>query len=322
MNRPARNNERTSFNERTSISAIQQIRQHSRQLVRELNILKGVYLDTGYTFTQCHVLFELSLHPLTLLELAERLLMDKSNTSRTVKRLVEQGLVQIEKVSGDQRQKLFRLTTKGLKALSAATDVADLQVSQALQTLDPDQQQQVVQGLQLYSEALRKSRLQQRYEIRSLGKRDNEAVARLIRSVMTEYQAVGPGYSIDDPEVDDMYGHYRGRESCYLVITRDQQIVGGGGIGPLQGGNTDTCELRKMFFRPDTRGLGLGRQLLTMLMEQAWKREYRQCYLETLDRMWRTNQLYRKFGFQPLDQPLGNTGHCACDRWYLLSLDT
>jgi DNA-binding MarR family transcriptional regulator len=67
-----------------------QIRQHSRQLDRELDNVKGVYPDTGCTFSQCHALFELSVHSsLSLMELADNLLSDTSNTSRTIKKLVE-----------------------------------------------------------------------------------------------------------------------------------------------------------------------------------------------------------------------------------------
>ena len=69
---------------------INEIRQHSRQLVRELDLVKGSYLDTGYTFSQCHVLFELSVNKsLNLLAIADNLLIDKSNASRTVKQLTE-----------------------------------------------------------------------------------------------------------------------------------------------------------------------------------------------------------------------------------------
>ena len=73
---------------------VSQIRQHSRQLVRELDIVNGAYMGSGYTFSQCHVLFELSSHnSLNLMELADILLIDKSNTSRTVKKLVELELI-------------------------------------------------------------------------------------------------------------------------------------------------------------------------------------------------------------------------------------
>jgi putative acetyltransferase len=302
-------------------STISQIRQHSRQLVRELDVVKGVYLGTGYTFSQCHVMFELSQHqPLNLMELSENLLIDKSNTSRTVKKLVELGLVKAAKVSSDNRQKLFSLTAKGRKALRTTTGLADQQVQRALVHLSEAQQEVVIAGLQLYANALRKSRLQSNYSVRLIQKQDNPQVARVIREVMTEFQAVGEGYSIDDPEVDDMYGSYRDKRSCYYVITTESKVVGGGGIGPLQGGDSSTCELRKMFFVPEIRGIGLGQRLLKLLLEAAKERKFNQCYLETLDRMWGANELYRKNGFELLEKPLGNTGHCACNRWYVRNL--
>ncbi len=302
-------------------STVSRIRQHSRQLVRELDIVKGVYLGTGYTFSQCHVLFELAQHKsLNLLELAEILLIDKSNTSRTVKKLVGMGLVLAEKVTSDNRQKLFSLTAKGQKVLQATVGLADQQVKQALENLSEQQQETVIQGLKLYAGALRKSRLQAPYQLRPIRKQDNVQVTRIIREVLTEFQAVGAGYSIEDPEVEDMYGSYRNRRSCFYVIELDEKVVGCGGIAPLSGGDEFTCELRKMFFLPATRGLGLGRRLLRLLLDEARKRGYQRCYLETLDRMWGANELYRKNGFQLLQQPLGKTGHCRCDRWYLLEL--
>lgn len=302
-------------------STVSQIRQHSRQLVRELDVVKGVCLGTGYTFSQCHVLFELSAHgKLKLMDLAEILLLDKSNTSRTVKKLVELGLVKVEKVTTDNRQKLFSLTSKGEKALRATTSLADQQVEKALENLGPDQHEQVIQGMQLYANALGKSRLQSGYSIRRILKKDNPQVAGLLRQVMTEFGAVGAGYSIDDPEVEDMFGSYRNARSCYFVIAIDGRIVGCGGIAPLKGGDRFTCELRKMFFLPETRGKGLGRRLLLQLLDEARKRGYKKCYLETLDRMTQANELYRKNGFELLEKPVGKTGHCSCDRWYLLHL--
>ncbi len=300
---------------------INQIRKHSRQLVRELGVVKNVYLGTGYTLSQCHVLFELAAgQSAGLLELAGKLLWDKSNTSRTVKKLVELGLVKTERTSTDGRQKKFSLTAKGERALRSTTGLADQQVEQALQHLGKEQQDQVIRGLQLYANALMKSRLQSGFTIRPIQKRDNTWIGRVIRNVMTEFQAVGEGYSIHDPEVDDMFAHYREKRACYFVIVRDQQVVGGGGIGPLKGGDKLTCELRKMFFQPACRGIGLGSRLLMLLMDAARKRGYQTCYLETLERMWQARELYRKTGFQLLESPMGKTGHCSCDRWYVREL--
>ena len=79
-----------------------------------------------------------------------------------------------------------------------------------------------------------------------------------------------------------MYGNYHDKRSCYYVISDGDQIVGGGGLAPLSGGGKITCELLKMFFLPSVRGLGLGRRLLSLLMDEASNRGYKKCYLETL----------------------------------------
>lgn len=303
---------------------IHQIRQSSRQLVRELDVVKGVYLDTGYTFSQCHVLFELSSHQsLTLMELAEILLINKSNASRTVKQLIAKGLVKSTKGKTDSRQKFFSLTAAGKKALQETINLADDQVADALANLAPDQQQAVAEGLHFYQAALRKGRLQEGYSIRPIKRKDNPAIATIIRNVMTEFGAVGEGYSIGDAEVDDMYSNYRDDRSCYFVISDEEgQVYGGGGIGPLKGGTKTICELRKMFFKPQLRGIGMGRRLVLRLLQEAKARGYRKCYLETLDRMGQANALYQKCGFELLQSPEGKTGHCACDRYYVRSLAT
>jgi putative acetyltransferase len=75
-----------------------------------------------------------------------------------------------------------------------------------------------------------------------------------------------------------------------------------------------------MFFLRETRGVGLGRRLLLLLLDEARTWDYKKCYLETLDRMWQANELYQKNGFQLLEKPMGTTGHGSCDRWYLLHL--
>jgi putative acetyltransferase len=215
---------------------------------------------------------------------------------------------------------LFSLTSKGKKALGTTIRLANQQVANALETLNDEQQRAVVCGLQLYAEALRKGRLQSKYTIRPIQQQDNVQVAQLIRTVMTEFAAVGAGYSIEDPEVDDMYGGYRNKRSCYYVVVQQDSVVGCGGIAPLKGADQFTCEARKMFFLPAIRRLGLGRRLLSLLMEEARKRSYKKCYLETLDRMWRANQLYQRYGFRLLEKPIGKTGHDSCNRWYLLDL--
>jgi len=156
--------------------------------------------------------------------------------------------------------------------------------------------------------------------IRSIRKKDNVAVAEVIRSVMTFFGAVGEGYSIADPEVDQMYEAYQGSQSAMYVVEKDGKIMGCGGFAPLTGGDPDTCELRKMYFLSEVRGKGLGRKMLELSLAAAKEAGFKKCYLETLQHMKAARRLYEKAGFLPLTGSMGNTGHGSCDRFYLLKL--
>jgi len=192
---------------------------------------------------------------------------------------------------------------------------ARAQVSTALDYVAGEEVPGLVNGLQRYATAMRYSRLAADCRIRPIRPGDDPAVAAIIRQVMTEFGAVGKGYSIQDPEVDAMSAHYQPPLARFWVIERGARIVGCGGIAPLHGGADDTCELRKMYFLPEVRGLGLGTRLMNTCLEAARAAGYRICYLETLASMKGARHLYRKHGFTDLDGPLGCTGHSACNAW-------
>ncbi len=158
------------------------------------------------------------------------------------------------------------------------------------------------------------------YQIRPVAARDNAAVATIIRQVMTEFGCVGAGYSIEDPEVDNMTDAYADNRSAFFVLEHEGTIHGVAGIAPLSNAETNTCELRKMYFLPTIRGLGLGRALLAHCLHTATRLGFTYCYLETVNRMTDAARLYQAAGFVPLPGPLGNTGHSSCDHFYGMAL--
>jgi GNAT superfamily N-acetyltransferase len=152
--------------------------------------------------------------------------------------------------------------------------------------------------------------------LRPIEPRDDAAVAAIIRTVMTSFGASGPGFAIHDPEVSAMAEAYARPGAAYFVIERGGVVLGGGGIAPLDGGDGSTCELRKMYFLPEARGLGLGEKLLSRCLETARAMGYARCYLETLTGMDAAQKLYAKMGFARIDGPRGCTGHTSCDRFF------
>ena len=156
--------------------------------------------------------------------------------------------------------------------------------------------------------------------IRPIAPGDDAAMASVIRTVMPEFGAVGSGFAISDPEVDWMSRAYAEPRHAYFVVEREGEVIGGAGVAPLAGENGDTCELRKMYFLPDARGIGAGAAMMASCLDAARRIGFRQCYLETLTGMDAAMRLYERSGFHRIDGPMGATGHGGCNTFYLLEL--
>ena len=158
------------------------------------------------------------------------------------------------------------------------------------------------------------------FSIRPILADDDAAMAAVIRTVMPEFGATGSGFAISDPEVDWMSRAYSAPRHAYFVLEQDGKVLGGGGIAPLDGGEADTCELRKMYFLPEARGLGAGAAMMARCLDAARGFGFTRCYLETLTGMDAAMRLYERSGFHRIDGPMGATGHGGCNRFYLLDL--
>ena len=156
--------------------------------------------------------------------------------------------------------------------------------------------------------------------IREIQKTDNVAIAQVIRDVLIEHNVPKVGTAYADPSLDFMFENYSAEKSAYFVVENDGKIIGGAGIAPLENGPKEICELQKMYFLSEARGLGLGAKLMEVCLQKAREFEFENCYLETMPYMTNAQNLYKKSGFEYLEKPLGNTGHNACPVWMLKKL--
>ncbi|MFW2487553.1 GNAT family N-acetyltransferase [Clostridium chromiireducens] len=154
--------------------------------------------------------------------------------------------------------------------------------------------------------------------IREIEEKDNKEVETLIRTCLIEFGANKPGCAWSDPNLGCFYQVYQDQKSKYWVVEKDNKIIGGCGIGPLE--NTkNICELQKMYALKEARGTGIAKELLKISLDFA-KKYYDKCYLETFNNMVAANKFYQKNGFVQLDKPILETEHYACDVWYIKSL--
>lgn len=160
------------------------------------------------------------------------------------------------------------------------------------------------------------------FEIREIQPQDNVRLAAIIRQILTEFGANRPGFAWSDPELDTLSAAYASEEAIYYVVAVQDEIVGGAGIAPFPCEIPGICELQKMYLLPESRGMGIGQALMDKLLQMAENRGYRGCYLETFHTMSEAIRLYKKFGFELLPKPLGNSGHTSCNQFYLRWFDS
>ena len=157
------------------------------------------------------------------------------------------------------------------------------------------------------------------FTIRKIEEKDNQQLGDIVQKVLTEMGAPKIGTAYSDPFLFDLYRVYSEPKSVYYVVELNDKIVGGCGIGPLKDA---VCELQKMYFLPETRGFGLGKKIIETCLHDAQSFGYEYCYLETMPYMVAAQKLYKQFGFEYIDAPMGETGHTSCPVWMLKSLDS
>ena len=156
--------------------------------------------------------------------------------------------------------------------------------------------------------------------IREIQKKDNSAIAAIVRNVLMELGAPKVGTAYADPYLNSLFEVYSIPKAIYFVVENNGKIIGGTGIKQLDNSEENICELQKMYFLPEARGLGLGKKLMDLCLEKATEFGFDGCYIETMTYMEAAQKLYRKSGFEYLEQQIGNTGHNSCEVWMLKKL--
>ena len=122
------------------------------------------------------------------------------------------------------------------------------------------------------------------------------------RELFKEYEA-GLGISLCfqnfDQELANLPGDYAPPRGRLLLAKEFDQLMGCIALRPH---GPTTCEMKRLFVRPEYRDRGLGRVLVEAIIEEARKIGYTQMRLDTLPgRMDRAIDLYRSIGFVEID---------------------
>jgi DNA-binding MarR family transcriptional regulator len=134
-----------------SESAAQRLREVARLHVRAQ---RATLACDGASATHCTILTELGrASAMTLAELARRLRLDKGWTSRTIDRLVEEGLVEKALGESDRRTIALSLTRAGRAQHRRLETLLNDQVARVIERLPPAERPAVARALRLLHDA-------------------------------------------------------------------------------------------------------------------------------------------------------------------------
>jgi putative acetyltransferase len=101
-----------------------------------------------------------------------------------------------------------------------------------------------------------------------------------------------------DAELAGMNQYYAPPHGLMLLAHVDGALAACGAFRRLPRYDAGTAsEMKRVYVRPAFRGLGLGRQLVVALMEQAAKAGCSSMYLDTMEKLEAARSLYASLGF-------------------------
>ena len=122
-----------------------------------------------------------------------------------------------------------------------------------------------------------------------------------VRQLFVEYgQSLGFSLAFQsfDQEFAALPGKYASPRGRLFLAEVDGKAAGCIALRPLE---TGVCEMKRLFIRPEFRGLKLGRQLVEVLIAEAKEIGYHAMRLDTIDgKMQAAIELYRSVGFQEI----------------------
>jgi putative acetyltransferase len=152
-------------------------------------------------------------------------------------------------------------------------------------------------------------------EVRAIEPRDVPEVLALVAEVLAEFGLEFGKGSPTDAELHGLPISYTSQGGAFWIARLGGTLLGTCGVFPVE---PATYELRKMYLRPTSRGLGVGKRLLDVAVSWTRAQGGRRMVLDTIEAMTRAIAFYEANGFVRDDS---QKRAARCTRGYLRVLD-
>ena len=102
-------------------------------------------------------------------------------------------------------------------------------------------------------------------------------------------------------EIVNLPGDYAAPRGALLLAKVDGALAGCCALRPLDSSDyANAAEMKRLYVRPAYRGLGMGRQLVEAILDEARIEGYDSVLLDTLDEMEIARAMYEELGFKEI----------------------
>lgn len=280
-------------------AAVEAIRHFNRYYTNKLGLLSRHHFVGRFTLTEARVMLEIGRrgeHAQT--GLCRDLAIDMGYLNRVIKRLAALGLVATRRDRNDGRVLVLLLTRSGRTALEQINAASDSRIAALIEPLDDKETRSLVEHLHAAERILERRRANPpRIEAAESG--FDVATARVLMKEYAEFLGEDLSFQGFDEELAGLPGKYA-PPSGALLLARVPTGTGGtepAGCVALRKLSAGVCEMKRLFVRPEYRGLGIGRLLAERIIDEARSVGYRTMRLDTLERLSSAVTLYRRMGF-------------------------
>ena len=283
-------------------NVVQEIRHFNRYYTNKVGLLTRYHFDTEFTLTEARVLLEVGRrgqHTLGGLKLDLR--ADMGYLSRLVKQLSAHGLLVTRRDPEDGRVLVLELTRAGRKALARIDQASNVRTEELLGSLSDAEARSLVECLRS-AERILERRATTPPVIDHARTATDIATARVLMREYAEFLGADLSFQDFEQEVEGLPGKYAPPSGALLLA---RVLTGTGGSEPagcvaLRKLGTGICEMKRLFVRPEYRGLKIGRLLAERVIQEAKSLGYGAMRLDTLDRLESAVALYREMGFREI----------------------
>lgn len=140
------------------------------------------------------------------------------------------------------------------------------------------------------------------------------AQARVLLLEYTQSLGVDLSFQNFERELADFPARYLPPDGALLIASHAERLAGSIAMRRL---DEDACEMKRLYVRPEFRGLGVGRRLAGAVIDTARSIGYRHMRLDSLPGMDDAQRLYRDLGFREIgayyENPIPGTRYLELD---------